>query len=257
MKNETGQNCLHSPDLSQRISPEATPDDEAELDHFFRLPPLLCSEYTDITLHSTAKKHTLPEELCKLHFCCPYRRALPFCSGASPHWKLPLQPWRRAACNTGWSTSVTGCTAHRPTASYAHQWKPVLSPGFGGASLQPHQENPRTAMSLLSPMLPGITEDGDNTNPHSASQHSWLRIKNADAISLLAGDEQAKCFTQYGYIYPPSSQPFEPYTLSQQRTISASPRLAPRREYRARFGRYITIRKSPRSRHGAVLGKVT
>ncbi|MDH8147473.1 TraU family protein, partial [Klebsiella pneumoniae] len=76
-------------------------------------------------------------------------------------------------------------------------------------------QNPWTEMSSLSPPLPGIAEGGGDTNPRTASQHSKIRFKNADAIGFPAGDELATFFTQFGYICSPSSQPFQPYFLSQ------------------------------------------
>lgn len=81
-------------------------------------------------------------------------------------------------------------------------------------------QNPWTEMSLLSPPLPGIAEGGGDTNPHSASQHSKIRFKNADAIGFPAGDELVKFFTQFGYVCSPSSQPFQPYFLSQLDTLA-------------------------------------
>lgn len=81
-------------------------------------------------------------------------------------------------------------------------------------------QNPWTEMSLLSPALPGIAEGGGDTNPRSANQHSKIRFKNADAIGFPAGDELAKFFTQFGYICSPSSQPFQPYFLSQLDTLA-------------------------------------
>ncbi|WP_170925611.1 TraU family protein, partial [Escherichia coli] len=61
-------------------------------------------------------------------------------------------------------------------------------------------QNPWAEMTLLSPPLPGIAEGGGDTNPRSASQHSKIRFKNADAIGFPAGDELATFFTQFGYI---------------------------------------------------------
>lgn len=81
-------------------------------------------------------------------------------------------------------------------------------------------QNPWAEMSLLSPPLPGVAEGGGDTNPRSASQHSKIRFKNADAIGFPAGDELAKFFTQFGYICSPSSQPFQPYFLSQLDTLA-------------------------------------
>ncbi|EMQ2085174.1 TIGR03756 family integrating conjugative element protein [Salmonella enterica subsp. enterica] len=81
-------------------------------------------------------------------------------------------------------------------------------------------QNPWMEMSPLSPPLPGIAESGGDTNPRSASQHSKIRFKNADAIGFPAGDELAKFFTHFGYICSPSSQPFEPYFLSQVDTLA-------------------------------------
>lgn len=81
-------------------------------------------------------------------------------------------------------------------------------------------QNPWAEMSLLSPPLPGVAEGGGDTNPRSASQHSKVRFKNADAIGFPAGDELAKFFTQFGYICSPSSQPFQPYFLSQPDTLA-------------------------------------
>lgn len=81
-------------------------------------------------------------------------------------------------------------------------------------------KNPWTEMSPLSPPLPGIAEGGGDTNPHSASQHSKIRFKNADAIGFPAGDELVKFFTQFGYVCSPSSQPFQPYFLSQLDTLA-------------------------------------
>lgn len=81
-------------------------------------------------------------------------------------------------------------------------------------------QNPWTEMSLPSPPIPGIAEGGGDTNPRSANQHSKIRFKNADAIGFPAGDELAKFFTQLGYICSPSSQPFEPYFLSQMDTLA-------------------------------------
>jgi hypothetical protein len=45
-------------------------------------------------------------------------------------------------------------------------------------------QSPWMEMSLLSPALPGIAESGGDTNPRSASQHSKIRFKNADAIGF-------------------------------------------------------------------------
>lgn len=81
-------------------------------------------------------------------------------------------------------------------------------------------QNPWAEMSPLSPALPGIAEGGGDTNPRAASQHSKIRFKNADAIGFPAGDELAKFFTQFGYICSPSSQPFQPYFLSQLDTLA-------------------------------------
>jgi integrating conjugative element protein (TIGR03756 family) len=81
-------------------------------------------------------------------------------------------------------------------------------------------QSPWMEMSLLSPALPGIAESGGDTNPRAASQHSKIRFKNADAIGFPAGDELAKFFTQFGYICSPSSQPFQPYFLSQLDTLA-------------------------------------
>lgn len=81
-------------------------------------------------------------------------------------------------------------------------------------------QNPWAEMSLLSPALPGIAEGGGDTNPRAASQHSKIRFKNADAIGFPAGDELATFFTQFGYICSPSSQPFQPYFLSQLDTLA-------------------------------------
>lgn len=81
-------------------------------------------------------------------------------------------------------------------------------------------QNPWAEMTLLSPPLPGIAEGGGDTNPRSASQHSKIRFKNADAIGFPAGDELATFFTQFGYICSPSSQPFQPYFLSQLDTLA-------------------------------------
>lgn len=81
-------------------------------------------------------------------------------------------------------------------------------------------QNPWAEMSLLSPPLPGIAEGGGDTNPRVASQHSKIRFKNADAIGFPAGDELATFFTQFGYICSPSSQPFQPYFLSQLDTLA-------------------------------------
>ncbi|MEF8621805.1 TIGR03756 family integrating conjugative element protein [Escherichia coli] len=81
-------------------------------------------------------------------------------------------------------------------------------------------QNTWAEMSLLSPPLPGVAEGGGDTNPRSASQHSKVRFKNADAIGFPAGDELAKFFTQFGYICSPSSQPFQPYFLSQLDTLA-------------------------------------
>ena len=81
-------------------------------------------------------------------------------------------------------------------------------------------QNPWAEMSPLSPPLPGIAEGGGDTNPRSASQHSKIRFKNADAIGFPAGDELVKFFTQFGYVCSPSSQPFQPYFLSQLDTLA-------------------------------------
>ena len=45
-------------------------------------------------------------------------------------------------------------------------------------------QNPWAEISLLSPPLPGVAEGGGDTNPRSASQHSKIRFKNADAIGF-------------------------------------------------------------------------
>lgn len=75
-------------------------------------------------------------------------------------------------------------------------------------------QNPWTEMSPLSPPLPGIAQQGGDTNPRSIGQHSKVRFKNADAIGFPAGDALADFFAQFGYICSPSSQPFLPYFLS-------------------------------------------
>lgn len=81
-------------------------------------------------------------------------------------------------------------------------------------------QNPWAEMSPLSPPLPGIAEEGGDTNPRAASQHSKVRFKNADAIGFPAGDELANFFSQFGYICSPTATPFFPYFLSQLDTAA-------------------------------------
>jgi integrating conjugative element protein (TIGR03756 family) len=71
-------------------------------------------------------------------------------------------------------------------------------------------QNPWTEMSPLSPPLPGIAQQGGDTNPRTVGQHSKVRFKNADAIGFPAGDALADFFAQFDYVWPRRHNPFCP-----------------------------------------------
>jgi len=80
--------------------------------------------------------------------------------------------------------------------------------------------NPWTAMSPLSPAIPGIAQEGGDTNPRAVGQHSKVRVKNADAIGFPSADELASFFSRFGYVCSPSATPFFPYFLSTSDAIA-------------------------------------
>lgn len=74
--------------------------------------------------------------------------------------------------------------------------------------------NPWAEMAPLSRPLPGIAEEGGDTNPRSVGQHSKVRFKNADAIGFPVTPALTTFFSRFGYVCSPSATPFFPYFLS-------------------------------------------
>lgn len=94
-----------------------------------------------------------------------------------------------------------------------------FSSGSGGLGLQQHRaksvDGDRYSARRY-PALPKAVATLIRARPASTAR-SALRMPTP---SFPAGDELAKFFTQFGYICSPSSQPFQPYFLSQLDTLA-------------------------------------